>query len=73
MNAEPLASKRLAYSVRELAIAIGRSAAFVSLEIKRGRLRVVRRGKTIMVPAASVDAYLSDKSDAELGQGAGGD
>ena len=51
-------SVTLAYSPAGFAAAIGRSVGFVRLEIKRGALRVIKRGRAILITKAAADAYL---------------
>jgi len=50
---------RLAFSPIEFAKRIGRSTGFIRLEIARGRIKVVRHGRAILIPKESADAYLS--------------
>jgi len=48
----------LAMSQRSFAKAIDRSVGFVRLEIQRGALKVLKRGRAILIPKSSVDKYL---------------
>lgn len=49
---------RMAWGLGEAAGLIGVSERFLRNEIKRGKLAVVKRGKRVLVPAASLDDYL---------------
>ncbi len=48
----------LAYSPAAFAQAIGRSTGFVRLEIARGRLKAIRRGKAILITKTAAAEYL---------------
>jgi excisionase family DNA binding protein len=48
----------MAWGLGEAAGLIGVSERFLRNEIKRGKLAVVKRGKRVLVPAASLDDYL---------------
>ncbi len=50
--------RRLAWSLREAAQSLGVSERFLRNEIQRGKLMVVKRGKRVLIPAASLDDYL---------------
>lgn len=49
---------RKAWSLGESARLIGASERFLRNEVRRGNLKVVRRGRRVFVPASSLDDYL---------------
>ena len=49
----------LAYSPATFARSIDRSVGFVRLEIQRGALKVIKRGRAILITKAAADQYLS--------------
>jgi excisionase family DNA binding protein len=53
-------SDRLAFGVIELADALGVCSNFVRLEISRGNLRALKRGRRLLIPRVAVEAYLSE-------------
>ena len=57
-KAKKLQTVTLAMSPRTFARSIDRSVGFVRLEIQRGALKVIRRGRAILIPKSSVDEYL---------------
>jgi hypothetical protein len=54
------APARMAYSIGEIALAIGVSAAFLRLEIARGRLRAKHLSRRVIVTADALAEYLAD-------------
>jgi len=54
---------RRAYGLPELAESLGCSAAFLRLEGGRGKLRVTRLGRRVVVLAEDVEAYLAAGRD----------
>lgn len=54
---EPTKGGRLAYGVTEYAESIGTSANFIRLEIERGKIRAIRRGRRILIPIKEAQAY----------------
>lgn len=52
---EPL--EKRAYTARELAAMYGMSAAYFHLLIRRGDLDVIRAGRAVRVPVASVQSW----------------
>jgi len=56
---------RLAYGVAELAQAIGVSKSLIRLEISRGRLRAVHAGQRVLIPAASIEAWLNSRAESK--------
>jgi hypothetical protein len=48
----------LAYSPAGFARAIDRSVGFIRLEISRKRLKVIRRGRAILITKRAADEYL---------------
>jgi hypothetical protein len=48
----------LAYSPATFAKNIDRSVGFVRLEIQRGALKVLKRGRAILITKAAADEYL---------------
>lgn len=57
-NGAALADARLALGRGEVARALGTSVGFVDLEIRRGRLKAVRRGRRVFVPTEALLEYL---------------
>jgi excisionase family DNA binding protein len=52
-------SKRMAWSLGEVAGLLGVSERFLRDEVKSGKLEVVRRGRRrVLVPASSLENYL---------------
>ena len=49
--------ERLAYSPAEFAAAIGSSVSFIRLELSRGKLPSVKRGRKRLIPAAAAREY----------------
>jgi excisionase family DNA binding protein len=49
---------RLAFSVAEIAALLGCSRSFVRLELARGRLNGVKRGRRVFVLAVELTRYL---------------
>jgi excisionase family DNA binding protein len=52
-------TQRLAYSVREAAESLGVSARTIVREIQRGRIRAIRIGRRVVVPAQSLAEFLN--------------
>ena len=50
--------ERLAYTVKECAAAVGVSPRTITREIQRGRLRMVRIGRTVRIPAQALTQFL---------------
>lgn len=57
---------RLAWSLGELAVALGTSVGFLRLEIQRGTLHIARLGRRIVVTDGEVQRYLA--AGVEAGQ-----
>ena len=57
-QASPEVQKRIAFSVREVALQTGLSQPFVRLEIKRGNLRASKIGRRVIVLATAMDEWL---------------
>lgn len=51
---------RRAFARGEVAAAIGASPGFVDLEIRRGHLKAIRRGRRVFVTASALAAYLGE-------------
>ena len=52
-------SKRMAWSLGEVAVLLGVSERFLRNEVQSGKLEVVRRGRRrVLVPASSLENYL---------------
>lgn len=51
----------LAYSPAGFARAIDRSVGFIRLEIQRKRLKVIRRGRAILITQRAADEYLEQE------------
>lgn len=58
-KAKKLQTVTLAMSPRTFAKSIDRSVGFVRLEIQRGALKVIKRGRAILITKAAADQYLS--------------
>ncbi len=57
-QASPEVQKRIAFSVREVALQTGLSVPFVRLEIKRGNLRASKIGRRVIVLATAMYEWL---------------
>jgi excisionase family DNA binding protein len=55
---------KAAYSIKGAAEALDRSAWFIQREIQSGRLRAKRQGRTYLIPAEAIDAWLDALPDA---------
>jgi excisionase family DNA binding protein len=64
MHADPVALERKAYRPPEVARATGLSRAFIYQLITEGKLRSIRLGRAIVIPAAAVDALLAGEAGA---------
>jgi excisionase family DNA binding protein len=51
---------RLAFSIGEVARALGVSASFVRLEIGRGRMKVKRAGRRVLIPRQALTSYMAE-------------
>ncbi len=62
MQDTSIKSKKLAYSVEEIADQTSLSKAFLRLEIKRGNLKAVRPGNSrrVIITAKSLEDYLNE-------------
>lgn len=49
-----------ALSVKQLCVAIGCSRVFVSNLIKRGELKVVKKGSRVFIPMKSIEEFCRD-------------
>jgi len=52
-------ARRLAFGVEEFAAAIGVSSSFARLEIARGKLKVIRAGRRVLISQAEINRYLA--------------
>ncbi|HEV2493244.1 MAG TPA: helix-turn-helix domain-containing protein [Terriglobia bacterium] len=52
--------RRIAFSVREVALQTGLSQPFIRLEIKRGNLRASRVGRRVVVLVTAMDEWLNE-------------
>ena len=57
-QASPELQKRIAFSVREVALQTGLSQPFVRLEIKRGNLRASKIGRRVVILATAMYEWL---------------
>lgn len=55
---QPANAQRLAYSVREVASALGISNDLVRSMVQRGELQAIRLGRRVVIPAAELDRYV---------------
>lgn len=60
--------ERLAYSVREVADALGTSPDLVRALVRRGELRGVRLGRRVVIPAVELDRWLERPPVDRLGR-----
>jgi excisionase family DNA binding protein len=51
---------RLAFSIGEVAVALGVSASFVRLEIGRGKLKAKHAGRRVLIPRQALTAYMAE-------------
>jgi excisionase family DNA binding protein len=58
VETKPTAMAPLAIGVRQAAAAAGLSARFLRSEIKARRLRVIRKGRRVLVPLGALKKYL---------------
>jgi excisionase family DNA binding protein len=49
--------ERVGYSVAEVAAMTSFSKAFIRLEIQRGHLTAIKRGRRVMIPRKAFEAY----------------
>jgi len=56
---------RLALSRDEAAEAIGTSVGFVDLEVRRGHLRSVKRGRRVLILRRDLERYLEAEADGD--------
>jgi excisionase family DNA binding protein len=59
------ANRRLAWSLREAAEAMGVSERFLRNEIHRGTLNVIKRGRRVLIRPDTLDRYLRDNGNSE--------
>lgn len=50
--------KRLSYSIDEVAAMTGLSPRFVRTEVWAGRLRSIKAGRRVLIPARAIEEYL---------------
>ena len=55
---------KLAYTVSEAAEAVGRKSEFVLQQIAAGLLRAKRQGRTYLIPAKALEAWIEALPDA---------
>ncbi|HMS41118.1 MAG TPA: helix-turn-helix domain-containing protein [Pyrinomonadaceae bacterium] len=65
-NSDVINPQKLAYSVDEISKQTSLSKAFLRLEIKRGKLKVKRFGRRIIVCQANLREYLENGSKGNL-------
>ena len=63
MEVEIASESKLAYSIEEICRQTSLSKAFLRLEIKRGRLKIRRFGRRILVRAEDLAAYIAEGSE----------
>jgi hypothetical protein len=59
MSTETITQHRMAFSIKELALAYGVSSGFLRLEIARGKLRPARLGRRVVISRNEAERYLS--------------
>ncbi len=64
MRREKTLTERRAYSVNEVAAALGVSAGFVRLEIGRKNLPIVRAGRRVLILKDALENYLRRGAEA---------
>jgi len=63
MTQETVTQNKLAYSVEEISEQTSLSKAFLRLEIKRGKLKVKRFGRRVLIRDEDLREYISNGSD----------
>lgn len=56
---ESITPTRLAFGLREAAEALNVSVPFLRLEVTRGRLRVARLGRRVVIAVSELERYLA--------------
>ena len=59
-NATSVQNRKIAYSVRELSELVGICERKIHYEIEKGKLKISRIGRRVLVRAAEVDRWLSE-------------
>ena len=58
-NATSVQNKKLAYSIRELSEMVGICERKIHYEIEKGKLKIARIGRRVIVRASEVDRWLN--------------
>jgi len=64
MHTQVMEKERLALGIAEAANSVGVSAAFLRLEIARGRLRARKVGGRVLIPISALRKWLGLDADA---------
>jgi excisionase family DNA binding protein len=59
-SATSMQSKKIAYSVRELSELVGICERKIHYEIEKGKLKIARIGRRVLIRASEVDRWLSE-------------